>query len=184
MHRVSDSWRVDEHIDDDYNDTQTIARPFQFNSVQYIAVPPPPSLPSLCSFCLCLFVFVSCASSNLIFFFLSFRLVLRCPVARTTPIDPESSQRKVVLTVAKIEFLFNLYGFVALPLKTHFVASLHMPPRAGSLYWNLFHIIALLLRLAAVVAVVVCVTSWPCFGNSQNFLAGLVQVLRPQLQLT
>lgn len=25
MQRVGDSWRVDEHIDDDYNDTQTIA---------------------------------------------------------------------------------------------------------------------------------------------------------------
>lgn len=93
------------------------------------------------------------------------------------------------MTVAKIEFLFNLYGFVLLPVNP----ATQRPGPAPFLYWNLFHIIALrccffLFLILFHLLLVVCVTTWPCFGNSpatrKTSLGGLVQVLRPQLQLT
>lgn len=91
---------------DDHNDTQTIAGAFQFNSIRYISM-------------VAIFIHSS-FFFYYYFFFLSFRfafvLLGECVLCRNL---------KVVLTVAKIEFLFNLYGFVRWP-----APSCHEPRHA------------------------------------------------------
>lgn len=91
---------------------------------------------------------------------------LACPTVHRT--DVRCRNLKVVLTVAKIEFLFNLYGFVRWPApSSHFLLFLFPVALMRTLYlvswwhcpapipsqlilsfvscrsWNLFHIIAL-----------------------------------------
>lgn len=105
---------------DDHNDTQTIAGAFQFNSIYKHG-----------------FVFFSFILLLFIFFFGIFPLCLRpwqslsnCPTVHCLRSAPRQSiplfrasvlcrNLKVVLTVAKIEFLFNLYGFVRWPAPSY-----------------------------------------------------------------